>query len=325
MPIGEREEKVLLEGPVARISWCDDPRVPDVLGSASFREHSAATLGELYHVPLTEGLDLSVFTALRSLVGSVATSPLSTVTFPSGLESLCLEAGQGGADPAAAVSFSAAELRLPAAAALREVGLYGFDGHDFSSLPASVTSLRIVNPSLGQQQQSAVVGSERSGYLFPASWHAGPEEADSNCSTSDFSAGSDSECEAGECTDSAAAPAASHSHHAPHAHAHAHGGPSVEPDSGHHCNDPLCSIHSGKRSIYLSISQPGPVSVDLSALLRTRCQMLTLNAPDSPDSHLCLLHDGTFAEFEQALASSGGCFWRRPLKSAIVGNSKLSS
>jgi hypothetical protein len=99
-PVTDAEARLLTSQPVWRISWCDDPRVPQILSDPQFQALSGGTLTDLLSISLVPELDLRPFTKLLSVLGHVGTADVAPVLrrMPRGLESLCLTA-EGAPEP----------------------------------------------------------------------------------------------------------------------------------------------------------------------------------------------------------------------------------
>eukprot|EP00887_Chlorella_sp_A99_P008174 scaffold12.g8174.t1 len=165
-PVSNGEIQLLLRGPVWQVSWCDDPRVEEVLHDPQFISQSAPTLTTLANVPVTgellrESLDLAPFTKLHTLLLIAklerAAEPLARLPLSLRSFSLTAEHLEERRDFDAASIVHLTELE--------DLGLFHMGKHDMRAVPTSVRSIRLLNP---QQPEGEPIGTGPS-FLYP-SW-----------------------------------------------------------------------------------------------------------------------------------------------------------
>ncbi|KAL4431325.1 hypothetical protein ABPG75_006581 [Micractinium tetrahymenae] len=159
-PVTDSEVRLLTTQPVWRISWCEDPRAPQILSDPAFIAQSKGTLTDLLSIALVPELDLRPFGKLLSVLGMLRCDDAALATvlrrMPRSLESFCITA-EGSQGPRDFNSELVRHLRH-----LREVSLYGHRRHNLSRLRRGVTMIRILNPIV--EGGEAYVDAEHGGH-----------------------------------------------------------------------------------------------------------------------------------------------------------------
>ncbi|GAB4816802.1 hypothetical protein N2152v2_003848 [Parachlorella kessleri] len=168
-PATQKEREMLLRTPVAALEWCPDTQALALLHQPAFLAHSASTLRMLGPIPLTPGLDLSVFPHLKELHGLLQQQP--TLAAPLHLQAAPAPGATSTSSSGIGTTVShLAPIRLPQSvsvlglqawegqapgfnstvvaglSSLVELRLGSFATHDLRALPPSVTMVTLTNP-----------------------------------------------------------------------------------------------------------------------------------------------------------------------------------